>query len=265
MPLRNNALNVVGENHKESGARRNLEMEFCQEKSGSPNYWKENEFPDGGADDDDGADLMELRAAHGVALLIKVFEGLCDRANEVGAIPAVDPTAGAEVTAFVTKNLDTFNQTRQRIKNSWQPTRTDVVNNAVQAVYDRIDHVLDTYKKIMEKAVVKSQIAMQLQATQLLAKARADVTGLLPDVLASVGASASDTADTLAQRMRTQRSAFMGFGAAMSKLKGVWKIGDGHIDDLITGAAKVQNRTANFVTKDDFNNEFNTWRALNHK
>jgi hypothetical protein len=260
MPLRHNALNVVGENHPESNARRALERLFAEEKTGSPDYWTENEFPDGGADDAEGADLMEFRAAHATALLIKNFGKFCDEASRVGAI--TDGTAGAAITGFVMGNLDTFNTYKQRTRNSWKPTQTAEVNKAAQDVYDQIDDSLQKYRQFMNNAVVQSQIDKQLQGTRALGNERAKVTILLPALLKSVGADESADADVLEKEMRKQRSSFMGFGAAKSARKGVWKVGNEHIADLKSGAAKVRNTTANFITRDDFNQEFDTWKKV---
>jgi hypothetical protein len=46
----------------------------------------------------------------------------------------------------------------------------------------------------------------------------------------------------------------------MSSLTGVWKIGNGHVEDLFNGVAKVDMSRANFVTRDDFEAELGAWR-----
>jgi hypothetical protein len=61
--------------------------------------------------------------------------------------------------------------------------------------------------------------------------------------------------------MRVQRSRFMGLAGAFSQEKGVWKIGDKHIDDLKTQRAKVDMSRANFVSEADFNQAYDTWLA----
>ncbi|HEX4830532.1 MAG TPA: hypothetical protein VH478_05505 [Trebonia sp.] len=48
--------------------------------------------------------------------------------------------------------------------------------------------------------------------------------------------------------------------AGMSSLTGVWKIGNGHVEDLFNGVAKVDMSRANFVTRDDFEAELGAWR-----
>jgi hypothetical protein len=43
------------------------------------------------------------------------------------------------------------------------------------------------------------------------------------------------------------------------KEKGVWKVGEGHIEDLVTKKANVQMTGINLVSRQDFNDEFAAW------
>jgi hypothetical protein len=64
----------------------------------------------------------------------------------------------------------------------------------------------------------------------------------------------------LSDWMRFQRSRFMGLAAVHSgKKKGVWKVGEGHIEDLVTKKANVQMTGINLVSRQDFNDEFAAW------
>src|SRR5690242_13881242 len=117
--LSRDMLNVVGELHTESDARRDLEKEFIRTTLGADaGYWTEADFPaedwqptsmsrsprEGrGSAASPGADLMEFRGAHGTAILIGDFASLCDEASRVGARD--DGLATAAIAAFIDQNL----------------------------------------------------------------------------------------------------------------------------------------------------------------
>lgn len=61
--LESDKLNVAGEQHDESGPRRDKEQLLANEKTGSTNYWKEGEFTIA-ADSAEPADPYELRYKH---------------------------------------------------------------------------------------------------------------------------------------------------------------------------------------------------------
>lgn len=261
-------INVVGEYHSESTPRRDLEKLFISERIGSDNYWTETQFVDqykGRQTRDaskrkaqnEGADLMEFRAAEVAAMLVDRFEGLCDEASRVGAI--TDDTGGAAVTAFVTVNLDKFATLKNTLASRWKATTTKEVNDAVEAIHQKVDYVLALYKKVMGHAVVQASTEQQLTATRALANKRAEVTALLPALCSSVGEPEGTTAKALDARMIERRSAFMGLGASFSGQSGVWKIGDGHVDQL-TQSVNVNRSNAHFVSREDFNEEFDLWK-----
>ena len=268
-------LNVVGENHKESGARRTAEMWFAKEMTGSENYWTETKFPDlhlavGSREKRGGqgqakapiADVMELRAAHGVAMLINAFDNLCDGASSVAKegdnAYNSDKAAKAVVLAFLRVNMQAFVDFKDRVVGTWEPTASPNVNQAVQAVYDNIGEVLAMCFKDLRAH--KAAPKLQLQAIGILANKRATIDALLPPLLTAVGEPPAANVGELADEMRARRSTFMGLAAGMSKQLGVWKIGDFHVDDLKDETVKIDMSKANFVSKDDFNQEFEAWR-----
>lgn len=276
--LRPDVLNVVGEFHSESNPRRALEKQFAYEKTGSNNYWTENQLRDepiefsgrkkrgGEGYAKKGADLMELRAAHGVAILITNYEGLCAEARRVSEI--TDASAGPAVLAFLDKNLRAFVEAQQKVMRTWEPTGSADVNKAVQDVYDMITLIRKKYFQALNLAREKAQkgdvdqVKVQLTATRILANTRADVNALLPALLTAVGVDSSVDAARLAEMMRDLRSSFMGLAGGYQAQDGVWKIGQGHIDDLKSGEVKVDMSKANFVTREDFNKEFDAWNDL---
>lgn len=253
-------LNLVGEFHSESDARRGAERQFCLAKVQSSNYWVEHEFPDVYEGDlanfpqAEGADLMEYRAAHGVALAIKKFEKLGEDAIAVSTTPV--GSAAQAVGEFHGKVKEVV-EFALNVKKRSRPTGE--VNAAVQAVYDAVVNACRTYNT----AVGGAPPNRQLEAVLALAGSRDAVRDRLPALARAVGATPANDRDAaeLAQYMRKQRSAFMGVGAEHAGLVGVWKVGNGHVTDLQDGTSKVGLRKVNLVTRDEFNQEFDAWRG----
>jgi hypothetical protein len=267
-------LNVVGEDHAESDPRRRLERLFCLDQTQNNNYWTEAEFLDlheqvGIRGNRSGpvqppqrnasADLMEYRAVHGVAMLIKKFDELADAAGNAAA--SGDRTA---VFAFVQVNLRSFRKDQKRVVNTWTPTASGDVNTAVQNVYDNINALLAKYVQVMRLALAKNSVDIQLKATQVLANGRTAIDALLDPLLQAVGVPKASNAGELAGEMRKQRSLAMGLATYTTRI-GVWKIGDGHIQDLLDGTAKVDMSRANFVTRDEFNTAFDAWKRWKYQ
>lgn len=157
-------------------------------------------------------------------------------------------------------NLDKFATLKNTLASKWKATATKEVNDSVEAIHQKVDDVLGLYKKVMGHAVVAASTDQQLKATRALANKRADVTGLLPALCVAVGEPTGTKAKDLDARMIERRSAFMGLGASLSGQSGVWKIGDGHVDEL-TGSVNVNRSNAHFVSREDFNEEFELWKT----
>lgn len=137
---------------------------------------------------------MELRAAHGAALLITSYEGLCKEAERVSAI--TDDSAGPAVLAFLKTNMKTFVAVQNKVERTWEPTGSADVNKAVQDVYDTITQKRQVYIKVLRLAHEKAakgeidkakEVQTHLAATGALGKSRDDVNKLLPSLLTAVG------------------------------------------------------------------------------
>jgi hypothetical protein len=258
-------LNVVGENHEESRDRRVLERQFSAATTLSVNYWQEAEFLDlnhpvgnrkpragqaGGA----GADLMEFRAVHGAALLLGAYEKMTKKAQEVVSNPT-----GAAVQSFIDVQIPAFVAIRDNINRRWRPSETDAVNQAVQVVYDTAQRVCQTYLNGINGATADKKLAN----TKILADNATILRSLVPAMAKAVGfpAPPDNDAAVLAQNMRTERSKFMGLAAGLSKETGVWKVGELHIVDLLSGDVKIDKSRINIVTQDTFNTELKAWQA----
>lgn len=92
---------------------------------------------------------------------------------------------------------------------------------------------------------------------------RVELRDLLPALATAAGAAVKDNRSgvQLSDWVHIQRSRFMRLAAVFSGRKqGVWKVGDGHIEDLLTKKANVQMTGINIVSRKDFNDEFAVWQ-----
>jgi hypothetical protein len=216
-------LNVVGETHNESDARRVAEMQFSLAKTGSANYWTEAEFldayqrfgdrrPRGGQDqaqDDPAAADLQYRAAHCAALVIVTFEELANEADRVAAALPTSATPTAALRTFADGKIRAFIQARDLLAAGWEKTQSEVVNAAAEAVYTNVKAALATYFAAIRNAPPGQQVA----ATKALAGNRVAL-GALAAPLAQAVSATPPTADaaTLAQYKRWQIGTKTGTG-----------------------------------------------------
>jgi hypothetical protein len=283
-------VNLVGEDHRESSGRRPLERGFVLAKlGGDAGYWTEEEFPDrpwqprsmsrrarGGAGGEGGpsADPMEYRAAQAAITLLENFRTLCDSATLAGAHDAATPDAPAALAAFADGALRVFGEIRTRARRTWEETDPATVpvsgrdqyvkvNDAVRDAWREIDTIIGNYVQLMREATARRDVENQLRATRTLgflgveapvmARRISDAVGLYP--------GGDDDPATAEAEVQLQRSRSMGQAASTARMKGVWKVGSQHIDDLKSGRAKVDLSRFTIVTREEFNQALQAWEA----
>lgn len=255
-----NQLNLVGEYHDESDARRTTEQAFCKERSGSPNYWLEDDFPDlksFAAQSNVGApvaDLMEYRAAHGTAMLLIGFDRLADQAVNLAA-PGADQSGAA---AFNTQ-FQELEELQDYVSGTWERSTAPSVGIAVQTAYKMVGSACEPYKIALGRGDGQHERAAALLKLVNSRPGVLDTVKLLAD---KTGAKLTDYRDPrqLEDWLCMQRSRFMGLAAVISfKARGVWKIGNQHITDLKKGST-VDVSKFHIVTRDEFNAEFTAWQ-----
>ncbi len=252
-------LNVVGETHTQSDKRRPVEKAFCREITGSGNYWTEAEFPDlhmavpgrraraqAQPGRDANADLMEFRAAHAAAMLIGQYE----RTAQAADLLVASGVNGSGLRTFIDQDFRKLVKYKTRTERAWQATQTPEVNSAVKDVFQSVERI----EKAFLAAV--STASKRRQALEFLRDANGPVKQLAAPLAKAVGFPGSTN---LAHEMRTARSTMMGLAAEFSGQKGVWKVGDLHIADVLDGSAHTQQVKANYESKDDFNAELVAW------
>jgi hypothetical protein len=271
-------LHLVGESHAESDARRDTEKRFCRAVTGSANYWEEADFPvstdivrsggrktrtapDAAPGVEFGADLMEYRAVHGAALLIDQFQKMAAAARLVArtAIPPgkAEATENAAIAGFLTGEFRQLVLFRDRVRGTWQPTGTGPLNEATEAVYTTVQAA----HRAFDRAVREGKTGEKVVAAGELAQKEAAVVACLPALAEAVGAPDQyrGSATQLADFMRYQRSSFMGLAAGFSKEIGVWKVGQLHVEDLLTGPSKVDLSRIRILTQKQFNDALQAW------
>jgi hypothetical protein len=242
-------LNVVGEEHAESVPRRAAERAFVEATTGSSDYWTESQFPDPVRSDARPADRPEYRALHSAALLVKFVERL--------APPKEFTLSSEEFASRVATWKNTMKAGRKAL--AAMDVTAATVKKAVKAIIDAAEHAIGKYEGKSPREYPADAVAM--------VAALAQVTGpLLANLTAAAGARGLDTADRVESGIRALRSAVMWDAALKTVRLGVWKVGNGHVDDLAKwylepkeGAANFHLSGVNVVPRKAFNAEFVPW------
>jgi hypothetical protein len=256
-PLSMGVLNVVGENHPETGARLEKEKAYCAKFSGSTNYWTENQFKvrayslatDYLSDKRARADPFKDRFEH---VLLKAgstnpWHYQADEAPENFKVYVRD-NPGSLAGALTGGTLRFSRDMKIMIGN-------------LEA--DTDGHELTALSKQTHIALKNDVNNLYAQASTCVARLTGgqDVPGTvaaldlmwtnLKTLVAAYGALRTDP------EVRVSRSEAMHQAAeARSGEKGVWKIGEKHRKDIAGEYA-----TYNLVSEDTFNYDYIDWRT----
>ncbi len=275
--LAKDKLNVAGEDHDESGARRGAEARFTTEETGGK-YWTESDFlvtisiPQEGISGQVEADPLLLQWFNGLQFLSDFIEGF--RQNILALFTSSvewsieDFKDKVNLVSGTTRNmLDTFEKLR-----SQDPTQRKLLNQ---------QNNISTIEKILAQAEVIQRIrvaeaSFRGKAAQLasllrqadpsthrdLVKKNFNVTDEL-DVLIRGVEILKDAADFKLNRRQVSfvRSLNMADAAQKNHTAiGVWKIGEQHAQDIKQG---WQNATFNLLTQAEFNALLIEWASKN--
>ena len=267
-------LNVVGETHTESDMRRPVEKEFSQAMTRSNNYWTEAQFPDlhlaipgrqrraqAQPQRDAKADLMEFRAVHAAALLVGQYELTARAAGVLAANPEMTaPPVGTglppALRTFIDQDFRKLVKYKIRVEKAWKATQTEQVNSVVKDVFEYVEKIQGMFMKTMETPTERRKGLEFLRKANDLLKKHATP-------LAQAGGVPGST--NVAQDMRVARSRWMGLAAELSNQKGVWKVGDLHVADVLDGTTQTLRVKANYERKATFNTELATWEARQNR
>ncbi|MCE0537541.1 hypothetical protein LWF15_18800 [Kineosporia rhizophila] len=265
-------LNVVGERHTESDLRREAERAYTTKIFGPDRYWQEYEFPDRLAASQQGqqwptkelADFMDLRALFGTAFALSFYEPLARTA-------AAAPKAGVgsplnAVLADIETKLADLEGARKRTRSGWRNPETSAVQKAVDLASARLDALLNGYRTAA-KDQTPGWIPRRIQAAEKLALGQAVIDQCLDSLAAEEKitlAAGPGKGTQLWNLLSDRRSLMMVAATQLSPIPGIWKIGDRHVQDILTGKvkARVTNRAAacsgephaqaNYITHDQF-------------
>lgn len=233
--LSKSKLNVVGENHTISGDRRAKEIVFCRETTGSSNYWLENEFKDKNTGKPaDPCDLIMLQYIDLIEPIIletrsKTFVG----SSQFGQL-------NKHLTSMIT-NFETQRQYFQNLQEDIAAFSKDIaalkqINNNVQEInkaqsLPADDDILSIINQIDEHI---QSIKRIIQTQQLD----------LP---------------TGSDNILKARSTSMHRAARESNEKGVWKVGDFHINDIKKEKKFAKEINYNLIDEKSFDEEYLEW------
>lgn len=263
-------LNVVGETHTESDPRRPAEKAFSKAMTGSGNYWTEAEFPDlhmavsgrrkraqAQPQGEANADLMEFRAAHAAALLVAQYQKTALAAGVL--VASGDPLQSDDgrglspaLRTFIDEDLRKLVKYKARVERSWRATQTSEVNSAVKKLFDLVENIEKRFLETARDPSTRRKALLFLQGANDVIK-----KNVVP-LATAVGFP--DSAD-LADEMRVARSRMMALAAEASSQKGVWKVGDLHVKDVLDEKTKTLRVKAHYERKADFDVELAAWRG----
>ncbi len=257
-----NKLNVVGENHEESGQRRDAEIALGAREAGGK-YYKEHEFRarartvgeavfgESSAKPRAFADPLYLRIAHRVQFLSK-FNSFHD------IIPAWDvtdiPTSGTIKTlgtTLLSQSETNIIELRGLITEALKNEEKDNYDETQAGLLNTINTlnsgtVIPEFLKLKTAwAALTPGVALTAAVNDPLALYKKGVDDML---VGANGLGGNNLAET-----RIKRSTAMDTVSTSRKNdKGVWKVGQAHYDDMQAGGAKEYN----LVSQDEFNAEY---------
>jgi hypothetical protein len=256
-------LNVAGETHPESDARRGRERQIAATKTGSPNYWQEGEFTIQGKPEQP-ADPYQLRFEYllklGLALQIDTLAGmkkakyLADLGlGDLGVLESVE-------TAMNEFRGDDLERLGMKINIFGEPTRRAFwVGGLRRVVLRHCIKAKEVVTALTRECTTKSDGFESLDISKLehLVAYSKPLNFSLDQIIEGLDelSKALHKADTdfglSGRNVSRERSVAMHDAAQeQAGLRGVWKVGEAHATDMETMARKY-----NLLSKTDFDAE----------
>lgn len=261
--LSNDKLNIVGEKHnEEDDTRRADEKKLATEKAGG-GYWTEHEF----------------RGKDPRGTLAKLF----GKGAPPGPIDGPDLVFEGEVAAGV-KIIDTLKKTYGLIQaaealraEAEKKTDAKQVERFEDEIYDltedrikphifRIGYAIKTAQANAEKNKLKpsKEVASLLETIQLVlgnmstkGLPNKDFENSVGDLEFLAGDLKKAGIRTWAENHLVRSQNMLAGGEKAAAMKGIWKIGDGHIEQILNGEVKgEEKKQANYITRADFDETY---------
>ncbi len=278
-----NKLNVVGENHGESDDRRDLEKLYAQEKfETEKSYWEEHElavyYEDLGLTWYGDSKLMRTYFAlymvwfHTRAIIaelsrsmpsssvlhkcLKKAKSKIDECQSGRQELSFAQTEGYYIDKLAKINVD---KSYTRFYNTFLQGFYKFLQDMIKGDHEKLDEPghRDTLKSKAEnayeevKTFLQSQLGYFLQEEDL--KALFNETDLQGKALLKIVYPITKLRDDAMQHFAWSNASF---------IKGIWKVGDGHIGGIKASEDTIPNfrRTYNLIDKKSFDQIFNEWR-----
>ena len=242
LELDKNSLNVVGEDHDISGGeRRVIEKAYSEEFTGG-GYWKENEFKIESDDEEFSADPTAQRF---LTELQKIYRlsGDFSRAYSFGLASSIVNRANDRLSKLTPLIL--------LVERLWTETSDPQYPNSLTAEdieISRIRHAgLQTFRQSL--TVLSSMKGQRLNATR-----RATIKMHYERILNARRVMVENVAPE-ADLNRSRSKAMHQAAQSNSMTKGVWKIGESHVDDILNNLNLIYPRLYNLVTQDEFEDD----------
>lgn len=242
--LSKDKLNIVGEDHNESGGeRRGIEKGFCTEFTAGP-YWMENEFNVDVDDRNVSADPTVYRlltTLHSIHRLSSRFDSNYDKFSYATFLPLV-----VRYCLLLNPLIGLAEQYWQQSEGVAYPgpltpeqleTR-DARLNIRFAALQRFKHSLNLLKRMANKKLTEKERNVVAEHFVIAAHARQQMTQNL---------MASNPLDKL--RSKSMHEA----GQQQAGTKGVWKIGESHVDDIKHNLPDIAAPQYHLMTQQQFN------------
>ncbi|MEA3157889.1 MAG: hypothetical protein QOK44_5478, partial [Betaproteobacteria bacterium] len=259
-------LNVVGETHSESEPRRGQEKEYTNQVT-KGGYWLEQEFKySAGADDkasEAPGDPVDLRITQRLVQLNEytdlVIKNIDDLDNK-GFPGSIEQQRLVIRDSVVQLGVPTANLPYELGREgapkavAYQLEGGKTVDAA--GLKDLMQLILaDAGKMLQELAAVALDAATQRES-KLAQPAIEKLRSKVADHKQTIGKWPRVKITETRQQVREQRSAVMAAAASREAArKGVWKIGELHVHDMLQDEKAADKRAFELTTKDEFNQE----------
>lgn len=261
-------LNIVGENHEESGDRRREEKTMVQEKYGflDNQYWQENNFQYGGASGvtRSGDSLVHL-VLQSAAFLLEDFKSMKRWLRliiEIFDVDGDDVTVDNKMETLIERMEDALDENVELELAADKLDKADEYPDVVDQALDIADHIDTSLTHYIEQIE-----AGNVEPTKTLPQLIKNIEAMeehIQEILEDYNVAATEP-EQVATQIVHERSLGMYMAAEEAAEKdgktGVWKVGQRHADDLRDGVQDFNSKRLTMTSETEFNAELKAWQS----
>lgn len=246
--IEKNKLNVVGENHRESHNRRDSEKAMLKEKYefSENKYWTENELNYSVEGETRYGDDLWLLVAQSASMLLDRILWLKDE---------VDDAIFDWVDNQVIESMeDIYEEVKQldiavaSLADSPQGQKYKALIAQAKNIVKDLPKKVDHYALDIEEEDLPKHLGELLESIKVW---KIPVT----EMLKRMNYNPIDKPQELTDQIKESRSLYMYMAGEESNETGVWKVGEGHVQDM-KGLASDK---TSLTTREEFNTEYEAW------